>query len=412
MPHVPKLPPHPDHGKAYVKTQCPYCDYVPGSRSKYKNHVAYVHEHVRPVQCPDCELRFANANAFARHHEGVHQGLKPFACDFPGCGLRSSQKSYITHHKKTVHEKKFGMHCHSCGKGYNHKHSLRSHMQKHAKEGHDIDSCHVCKKELDWTPGRGKRAKMDNAPESLVVKLPLKRERKVDPKVPLYLTTNPVIFSEGPDLPGTPDQIREKITSLIPNHKQRQNRDWDHAMNQFFNWRSGDTISATKSNTELKADAAEDMDTSYEDDGCDECENHEIDDRTDESPKYKRPIPRCRLFWCKVMNCSFTTSDEDERNEHLLIHSLKQQQDREKRNHSLTEGSEEIEGMDSLQIQDDERDVSDHGTDELSDIQSDEEWDDDGDDEAGDIADNLINGQEEEDDGFGLEFLSGIPGLT
>lgn len=239
--HLPSLPRHPDHGKLYVKTKCPHCDFIPRNRSKYINHIAHVHEHLRPFLCPDCDSRFAIKGAVVRHHQSVHQGLKPFVCNFPGCGKKFAQKSSVNTHNNTVHLKIFKLKCHVCRKGFDNKNSLRGHMMKHTKEGHDIDECAICNKELQWTPNRGKRAKIENAPSTLAIRYPLKRNRRVDPRIPLYMVGEPAICSEEPDLVGTADQLRYLLPILVPKQHQHNKMDWDQSIVQFFGWKLGDT---------------------------------------------------------------------------------------------------------------------------------------------------------------------------
>ena len=99
--------------------QCHLCVYRSARKPDLKKHLASVHwnrpgqnvqeigsEKVKPklYECVDCNSRFSERNYLVKHIESVHEGIKPFHCD--ECEYKSARKSDLKKHVMAVHERK------------------------------------------------------------------------------------------------------------------------------------------------------------------------------------------------------------------------------------------------------------------------------------------------------------------
>jgi len=119
--------------------QCPMC----GGRYVNLQHHMVIHftDNYKYV-CSVCKKAFRLA-ARLRKHKSVHTGVRPYTCQ--DCGRRYRTCAYLKTHIRTVHtgeEKKFV--CSICGKAFNRKIKLTSHMYVHTDE--KAYSCETCGK--------------------------------------------------------------------------------------------------------------------------------------------------------------------------------------------------------------------------------------------------------------------------
>ena len=313
----------------------------------------------------------------------IHTKEKPFAC--PHCSHRSNQQANIRQHVSDVHLKFKRLKCHFCQKGFNHKNNLRFHMKVHVKDGHNIDQCSHCVVHLAWTPGRGKRAKQANAPTSLNVVKPKKKNRPAGRR-------QAADDSEDGECerPDEPSDIAVAVEVLF-RRRRVMDKDWDQVM--------ADIIARSQD-----ADAGDDD----EDDGYEDDEEEEME----VLPSDKHV--RSQLFFCKILGCSRIFNEQETLDQHLAEHEEQRLRDKQGKAgrvqqsqqltqpQSATEQSvsfgDQTDGDDSGLILDgivfDEADVSEvDETDVDVDDETDgeeQEQDDDDDDEEEDWPDEIV----------------------
>ena len=97
------------------------------NRSEHlKKHIEAVHHKKKPVQCQECPKAFATAAAL-KVHTRVHTGEKPFACLYPGCERRFSQKMHRDRHTR-VHTGKKPYVCGVCKRKFSQRSSMKRHI--------------------------------------------------------------------------------------------------------------------------------------------------------------------------------------------------------------------------------------------------------------------------------------------
>jgi KRAB domain-containing zinc finger protein len=126
-------------------TPCPSCEDVFNSKSAMKLHFMEKHEEFSE-QCNICGKESRNKDALACHirrYHNVQPGDKPFSCDH--CDFRTHRKDFIGIHMKRFHEG-ICISCHSCGK----KFMMKCSLKKHLKSKHDmVDDTLECNCTID-----------------------------------------------------------------------------------------------------------------------------------------------------------------------------------------------------------------------------------------------------------------------
>ena len=94
---------------------------------------------------------FGNNQSLRNHVATIHENLKPYSCQI--CGENFSLNQKLKRHTETVHEEKTQKCvCDLCGKEYSHKSALKDHIAKahiHISKDDCVTECDKCKKSFD-----------------------------------------------------------------------------------------------------------------------------------------------------------------------------------------------------------------------------------------------------------------------
>lgn len=126
---------------------CLMCDFITTEIIEFTNHVNNNHEDTHKYWCDSCKKGFHILTWF-QEHDNFHTGLKPFSCN--ECGKSFLYSRYLSAHKNYLHKDDLGMGpnfhiCVICKKQYQHKNSLKLHMNSHTG---NYAICDVCGKIL------------------------------------------------------------------------------------------------------------------------------------------------------------------------------------------------------------------------------------------------------------------------
>jgi uncharacterized Zn-finger protein len=77
------------------------------------NHIAKVHEGIKPFPCEVCGHKFSEKSTLKKHTASIHEEKKEYKCDI--CKFCCSRKSQMKLHIKNVHERKKPFECEMCG---------------------------------------------------------------------------------------------------------------------------------------------------------------------------------------------------------------------------------------------------------------------------------------------------------
>ncbi|KAG5896124.1 hypothetical protein JTB14_006911 [Gonioctena quinquepunctata] len=153
-----------------------YCEICNASQKKILDHIIHLRIHSEPglFHCLMCDLNTPDINKITEHvnnhedllkywcqpckkgfqilpwfqeHDNYHTGLKPFDCEF--CGKCFLYSRYLHAHKINMHKEDMifpSLHeCVICKKQYQHKNSLKLHMNSHTG---NFSICDICGKML------------------------------------------------------------------------------------------------------------------------------------------------------------------------------------------------------------------------------------------------------------------------
>mmetsp|Transcript_2981 Transcript_2981/g.5699 ORF Transcript_2981/g.5699 Transcript_2981/m.5699 type:complete len:396 (-) Transcript_2981:276-1463(-) len=129
-----------DDGKSF---RCERC----ASRFKRKRnlseHIALVHEKLRPFVCLTCKLSFGKRSNLSKHVRIVHEKQRPFSCEI--CGASFGQRSHVQSHVRTVHNREKPFHCSECSLSFGQKSALNAHVRAlhHKEKSFSCDECGV-----------------------------------------------------------------------------------------------------------------------------------------------------------------------------------------------------------------------------------------------------------------------------
>lgn len=125
--------------------QCLMCDLTTVDINQITEHVTN-HQDVMKYWCDSCKKSFTILQHF-QEHENYHTGLKPFDCEF--CGKCFLYSRFLHAHKVNMHKEVMNCpntyQCVICHKIYQHRNSLKLHMNSHTG---NFAICDVCGKTL------------------------------------------------------------------------------------------------------------------------------------------------------------------------------------------------------------------------------------------------------------------------
>ncbi|XP_022920206.2 zinc finger protein 253-like isoform X2 [Onthophagus taurus] len=131
------------------KFKCVYCDYETSDVNDISQHLHSFHDKFR-YTCKICNKGFDVLTWF-EEHDNLHTGKKPFTCEF--CGKSFIYSRYLAAHKTSMHKLEITgeastYECPLCNKQYQHKNSLKVHMNSHTG---NVAICDICGKQLSST---------------------------------------------------------------------------------------------------------------------------------------------------------------------------------------------------------------------------------------------------------------------
>ncbi|XP_067663718.1 uncharacterized protein [Haliotis asinina] len=126
--------------------KCPHCDYTSAFRGNLNTHIKGMHLHTRQYLCNTCKAAFKTLGALIGHTKRVHEGWKSpnqkiFICSV--CEKRFTKKYHVDRHM-LIHTGEKPHKCNDCGRCFNNKSNLMSHIQLVHKKlsPYMCDMCH------------------------------------------------------------------------------------------------------------------------------------------------------------------------------------------------------------------------------------------------------------------------------
>ena len=71
------------------------------AKAHLDNHIAVVHNKIKPFKCDQCPYRAANIRDKARHVKEVHEKVKPYMCNL--CPYRAGRRTLLVKHLAKMH---------------------------------------------------------------------------------------------------------------------------------------------------------------------------------------------------------------------------------------------------------------------------------------------------------------------
>ncbi|CAL8103980.1 unnamed protein product [Orchesella dallaii] len=96
----------------------------------------------KKLRCGDCGKEFSQLRNY-RYHRSRHEGSDQFSCTCPVCGKQFNDRGYLSSHMK-IHRNAKEYRCEYCTKGFNQRVAYNMHRRIHT--GHRPHQCEVCGK--------------------------------------------------------------------------------------------------------------------------------------------------------------------------------------------------------------------------------------------------------------------------
>ncbi|XP_021957800.1 uncharacterized protein LOC110853775 isoform X3 [Folsomia candida] len=96
----------------------------------------------KKLKCRDCGKEFSQLRNY-KYHRSRHEGTQQFACTCPVCGKTFNDKGYLSSHLK-IHRNEKEYKCEWCGKSFNQRVAYNMHIRIHT--GHKPHKCSYCAK--------------------------------------------------------------------------------------------------------------------------------------------------------------------------------------------------------------------------------------------------------------------------
>lgn len=120
------------------KYKCTQCDYKSAQKSKLTRHIKSVHNKIKDIECTQCDYKCSRKSSLNIHIKQVHDKIKDIKC--PQCDYKCSTKGSLNRHIKMVHDKIKDIECHQC----DYRCSSKSDLDRHIKAVHDKIKDHKC----------------------------------------------------------------------------------------------------------------------------------------------------------------------------------------------------------------------------------------------------------------------------
>ncbi|XP_008555602.1 zinc finger protein 415 [Microplitis demolitor] len=119
--------------------KCKNCEKIFVCESTLKIH-RKSHFKEKPFRCVDCGKEFSQLRNY-KYHRSVHEGTGEFAATCPECGKLFNDRSYLGSHMK-IHRNKKEYACNDCGKSFNQRVAYNMHVRIHTGvKPHNCDQC-------------------------------------------------------------------------------------------------------------------------------------------------------------------------------------------------------------------------------------------------------------------------------
>ena len=121
------------HEGAKISLECDICKTTFANKSGLTHHIKSVHEKIRPHKCPECDFDASVKQHLTRHLLRIHGiSLEKNEHLCSDCGYQTLSKGELEEHIDRVHKGLKPYMCSNCGKDFSTKIHLKRHMKRHA----------------------------------------------------------------------------------------------------------------------------------------------------------------------------------------------------------------------------------------------------------------------------------------